>query len=737
METSSLRLTQEEIESLKRLPDSELKSILKEMAEKKAGPSQKNVSYQERQRAADLARKNAANAALRDVGEIPDIKNPQERENAKWDLRYDIERYHPEKVNLGFCDDHITLINACQKAIIETTQQAVAMTRGSGKSTIMRLAVEWAIRHGHRRWPMLINAEMDLFKKQIRAFKTTFKNKKMLAEDFPETIWVYQQAKSSQGAPNMTCLGEPMEMVITTEEIVMPTNYMSRELGTDGRVISGGGITGSVRGAQYTLPGGEIIRPDCVLIDDFQTRESSASPKQIRDRVQTIASDVMGCAGPGVPMSALLACTVITNNDAAHQILGPEHPEWKAIIGKWIIDWPINERLWNEYGSLLRKLKSSDGDLEEANEFYRRHRYPHGPFCKTPGMDCGAKVYWEARIGNHIMPKAISSLQTAMSWHILNPEAFAAEAQNSPIDPHEPEDVIYCPREEILAKVAPYQRFEVPNDANELVAYIDVQQEVFVYAVMAVCPGFRRYVVDYGTWPDQKRDYWNRSQLSAKLSQIWASPKQAWLQGLIRTADHLSENAYTKSNGQAFPVTFGLIDSSDGDVTDIVFQFCREYGNGMWLPNQGAPTGPNEINFRSEQKSWQKRHVDWGPYWNRSSDRDRGCDRIRHESDWWKSYVHVGIRTPENDEGSLQFFDGEHLLLADHLRSEYPDNDRKGGREYTHWTLRPQRPDNDLFDCVSGCGVAASVRRIPIPGMGGQRRDGGRRRRKFGRSSIK
>ena len=48
------------------------------------------------------------------------------------------------------------------------------------------------------------------------------------------------------------------------------------------------GIEGNLRGLVHKMPGGKTVRPDLVLIDDPQTRESAASPHQVRERIATI-----------------------------------------------------------------------------------------------------------------------------------------------------------------------------------------------------------------------------------------------------------------------------------------------------------------------------------------------------------------------------------------------------------------------------------------------------------------
>jgi len=467
-----------------------------------------------------------------------------------------------------------------------------------------------------------------------------------------------------------------------------------------------------------TLATGEVIRPDAFVINDPQTREAALSPKQIKDRIDIVSADLLGMGGPGKPMRGVMTMTVISKNDLADRVLGPEFPQWRSIRGKWLQKWPTNMRLWSEYGALLRRVKAEAGDMEQVNDFYRTHRESRfGLGWQKPGLDFGAKIYWESRVN----PPYLTSLQSFMSWWTLDPDAAMAEGQNEPQDPHEPQDITYCSREQILEKQSALERFEVPNDASELVVFIDLQLEVLIYCVMAITPDFRRYVVDYGTFPDQQRDYWTKQQLSHRLSTTWDSPKQAWVEGLRILTQILGKTEWRKSNGQRVQLSMGTIDASWGDSTDSVFQFCRESGSNVWFPSFGVGIGPNsnELNHGSEQKAWQKRHVDWGPHWHRRSDHDRGHDAFRYDANFFKSFVHDGIATPEQEPRSLQFFQGNHEMLADHLRAEWPDKKSGRGREMVVWEVRVGKPDNDFFDCVSGCGMVGSARKIAIPGMEG------------------
>jgi len=126
------------------------------------------------------------------------------------------------------------------------------------------------------------------------------------------------------------------------------------------------------------------IRPSLVLLDDPQTRQSAASLTQTRRRMELLNGDVLGMAGPGEQIAAVLTCTKIYDADLADQVLDREkNPEWDSECTKLVYAFPTNETLWDEYANVRRAE-----DHTAATDFYRRHR---------DAMDAGAVVAWAAR----------------------------------------------------------------------------------------------------------------------------------------------------------------------------------------------------------------------------------------------------------------------------------------------------------------------------------------------------
>src|SRR5690606_10534550 len=112
--------------------------------------------------------------------------------------------------------------------------------------------------------------------------------------------------------------------------------------------VSVAGLTGSIRGQSTTLPNGSIIRPEFVILDDPQTRESAHSLSQNQRRKAIIKGDVLGMAGPGRKIAAVMPCTVIRADDMADEMLDrKKNAEWSGRKTKMVYRFPTNEALWD------------------------------------------------------------------------------------------------------------------------------------------------------------------------------------------------------------------------------------------------------------------------------------------------------------------------------------------------------------------------------------------------------
>ena len=348
----------------------------------------------------------------------------------------------------------------------------------------------------------------------------------------------------------------------------------------------------------------------------------------------------------------------------------------------------------------------NDGDGREATEFYHTHREE---------MDAGAIIAWPQRFHED----ELSAIQHAMNLKLRDEAAFFAEYQNEPIVEAEGEEMLTA--DQIAAKLNGHHCAEVPLPCSHLTMFVDVQQKVLFWMVCAWEGDFTGYVIDYGTWPEQKRAYFTLRDVRTTLAH---GAKGAGLEGQIYagleqlTAEKLAR-PYRREDGAELRIDRCLVDANWGQSTDVVYQFCRQSRfAAVLLPSHGKYIGASSIPF-SEYK--RKRGDRVGLHWRIPN--TIGRRQVRHvliDTNYWKSFVHARLAVAMGDPGCLSLYgrdDKAHRLLADHLTAEYRVKTLAQGRIVDEWKLRATRPDNHWLDCLVGCAVAASIQGAVLAGL--------------------
>ncbi len=474
-----------------------------------------------------------------------------------------------------------------------------------------------------------------------------------------------------------------------------------------GAIIKVAGITGRIRGMKFKRADGHTVRPSLVVLDDPQTDESARSLSQCATREGILAGAVLGLSGPGKKISGIMPCTVIRPDDMADSILSRDkHPEWNGERTKMVYAFPVNERLWTRYAEIRADCLRRGEGITEATEFYRQNQ---------ADMEEGAIIAWPERY-NH---DELSAIQHAMNLKLQDEAAFFAEYQNEPL-PAATVDAEELSAEQIAAKINRLRRGEIPIGCSHLTMFVDVQATLLFYAVAAWDDEFTGYVVDYGTYPDQKRAYFTLRDARYTLATVTPAGglEGAIYGGLERlTSDHL-QREWHRDDGAMLRVERCLIDANWGASTDLVYQFCRQSTHASVLtPSHGRFVGASSQPY----SDYKRRPGDRiGHNWRIPN--VQGKRAVRHvlfDTNYWKSFVYTRLAVPMGDRGCLSLFGTEpdqHRLLADHLTAEFRVKTQGRGRTVDEWKMRPERGDNHWFDCVVGCAVAASMQGAVLPG---------------------
>lgn len=657
-------------------------------------------------------RARARNAALslagRDIGELPAVANPERKARAGGDFRFFCESYFPFTFHLPWSADHLKVISKIEQAVLRGGLFAMAMPRGSGKTSICECACVWAVLYGHREFVCLIGSDEGHAMDMLDSMKTELDSNDLLLEDFPEVVYPIQCLDGiANRCSGQLYKGERTHIGWTARDVVLPTIPGSR---ASGAIVKVAGITGRIRGMKFKRADGQSVRPSLVVIDDPQTDESARSLSQCATRESILAGAVLGLAGPGKKIAGVMPCTVIRPGDMADNILSRDkHPEWNGERTKMVYSFPTNERLWARYAEIRAESMRQGHAGEEATEFYRTNR---------EAMDEGAAVAWPARF-NH---DELSAIQHAMDLKLQDEAAFFAEYQNEPL-PEEDVEANELTADQIATKINRIGRRAVPIGCNHLTMFIDVQASLLFFVVAAWEDDFTGYVVDYGTFPDQKRPYFTLRDARHTLT---VATRASGLEGAIYagleslTSDYLGCE-WRRDDGAMLRIERCLVDANWGSSTDVVYQFCRQSAHaGIVMPSHGRFVGASSQPF-SEYKRRPGDRI--GHNWRMPN--VHGKRAVRHvvfDTNFWKSFVHARLAVPMGDKGCLSLFGDrpdQHRLFAEHLTAEYRVKTEGRGRTVDEWKMRPERGDNHWLDCLVGCAVAASMQGAVLLGMEG------------------
>lgn len=662
----------------------------------------KNSEAYKRHREAMADRMRTQRAAAADLGGFPPPKDPERKEQGRESFRFFCETYRPSAFSLGWSEDHLRIIERIEATVRDGGLFALAMPRGNGKTTLTVTAALWALLHGFRRWVCLIGATAPKAESLLDSLKTELRFNPLLAQDFPEVCLPVRALEGKAArAVGQTHNGKPTGIEWLSDKITLPT--------IEGSLASGGvvtvcGVTGDIRGQQRTTQEGEIIRPDYVLLDDPQTRESAKSGQQVVDRLAILNGDILGLAGPTTRIAGVMPCTVVYRNDMADQVLDREKcPEWHGERTQLIYGLPKRMDLWTQYQELRETCWRNGLDTSEATEFYLEHR---------DEMDEGCRAAWSER---H-QPNQVSAVQYAMDLYFRDAQAFFAEYQNQPLEVTA--DTL-LPEDAIAQRVGSTSRGIVPEWAETLVGFVDIQDEMLFWVVSAWRKDFTGTVIDYGAWPDQRTTNFRYRDSRRTFSREFPglSPEAKIRKALAACIDGLLEKAWPREDGEEVFIRRFLIDANWGQHRNLVLDFAKSRAKRGVMAALGKGIGPSSEPLNARHTRKLGRTV--GTHWRIERSKDSPTRYVLSDTNYWKSFAHSRFAAEPGTSGSLTLYQAEphvHKTFAAHQRAEFPTRTQGLNREVDVWKQKPDRPDNHWFDGVVGCCIAASMEGCSIPG---------------------
>lgn len=628
---------------------------------------------------------------------------PERRERAAASLAYCCEIYGGDAFSLKWSPNHIKVIDRIEAAVLQGMSFAFAMPRGSGKTTIARWGVLWAVLNGFSPYSVLVGATQKSADRLIKNIKSTLRFNELLCEDYPEVGIPIKHIKGeARRATGQKFQGEPTMIEWGKSQIVFPNIPLSY-CQCSSAIIDVTGIEGDMRGRQYERPDGSIARPSLVLLDDPQTRESAKSPSQCEYREDIIAGDIKFMVGPDQSLGVVVPCTVIKQGDLAHRLLDRDkHPDYHGETTRMLESFPDRLDLWEKYREIQVESFMNGGAGEEATAFYKENR---------EAMDAGAVASWPEKFA--AKKGEISAIQHAMNLFLVDEDAFFAECQNDPRDGMD-ESASAIDPDEVATRMVNVKKGDVPANSTILTAFIDISKKVLWYAVCAWEPDFTGAIIDYGVWPNQKTRYVTLD--SAKVTLQSVNPgkglESSLLHGLRELVNELVYRDWKTETGAVMNIERLMID--EGWEQKVVHEYCRRSPHkGVVIPSKGIGIKARDLIDPSKRpKPGEKRGDHWRINPNKGSVRG-----LVFDTDHWKTFLANRFQVEKNDSGAMTIYQvknaaTQHRMLLEQLTAEYGSDVtyESTGKTRTHWSLRPGQSDNHLFDAIVGCAVAASER---------------------------
>jgi len=728
----------------------------------------KDLRAGEKKRERSNVYKQRVSQTARDIAPLPVEDIDWDRRLAcQHDLKKFCETYLAPVFYLSWSEDQTRCINTIQTVFIEGGMFALAMPRGGGKTALCRSSMLWGTAYGHRRFPFFVGSQQQKAVQTLDFVKTYWFRSNLLQQDFPEIGYPFKRLENRfQLAKGQLYLGEPTHVewgsdsirypcVLLPEEDAQPylkhcpefmtyleefQSYIPKSAGT---VVTTSGIEGSIRGEAEVHPVLlEQPRPDVVLLDDIQKDQRAESPAACEKTIRLIDGAVQGLAGPGETIAAIMPMTVIREGDVSDTYLDQTlKPEWRGERCSMVQRWPdgITDndisldteagKLWNEYAEQRKQSLRLYKDLRLATELYKKHQKI---------MDEGFIVSWDQRFNKKT---EISAQQHAFNLRFMNPLTFVAEYQNKPRRAGEEGLTTMLTADQLAEKTVKLTRGHIPADCSILSAFMDVQDEILFWAVLACERNFNGYFIDYGTWPEVNSIYFQKYQTQGwglltreffraypeqkgkavkNKSGKYQAPFEAKIyHALTMGTNFLLSKDFIREDGHQTPERIPklAIDTRWGKASETTKRFIRESGRPELLPYYGQPMPPTRKQFEefTRTRGWlfedqvnpEVKEVCWvykpdpiGQY------------HLTADVNRVKTFLHSRFSSPYGSPGSFVLFDAppqSHSMFCNHLcNSEYPETVLARGLSKDMWMEREGRPDNDWLDCCVGCVVVSS-----------------------------
>ena len=527
---------------------------------------------------------------------IPEPEDISRRERLGQDDAAWLQFYLSDVFYNPFTDDQLDTIDQCGRTLKYGMKKCKAAPRGDGKSSIVKyLALKYAL-YRQLRFPLVVAAThtkargiTGSLKKRLAAKKST-----RLSADFPLECHTARYVDPwPSRARNVTANGlRSIHVEWGADYFILPT-WADNEMGSI--VMALGYTSDDLQGCNVL-----DIRPDFVMLDDLDSRDSLASEDgKIAAKIEEVVDKtVAGLGGQSRGLGQYMICTITSREAAAYKYSDLEQkPAWDGERVSAIKEWPDGSlkegdelpAIIGHWGTYIEKRQNGmqrpeNKDLfgREAHQYYLDNR---------EAMDAGAVLSNPNNFESDELPdgtqKQVSALQRCMDFiadHGIY--AFLTDYQNDPPKSDDAMQTVLTPYHVANNCTGVMERLEVDSSAKMVVAGVDVRKIELHWLSLASDDVRRSLICDYNTRAH------GGTETTVEQSETLIRD------ALDRLAERLAEGPVDE-NGIVHPHDLVLIDKGwmgswkdeDGEVktwvTQPVEEFCIAAGLRRFIPAHG------------------------------------------------------------------------------------------------------------------------------------------------------
>ena len=612
---------------------------------------------------------------------IPQCKNHKRRAACLVDPALFLRTYFPDRYGLEFGIDHLFMIETIVSRARHGGRQAVAAPRGRGKSELVKGLLVYLVCAELVRFILPVAATTPLAKRLYRDFRKKLATNDLLLEDFPEICHPIRELAGAPLRAHKQHVDGRLTQIVWTDDYLSLPHVPNSPYG--GVKMAYYGLDAAFRGANI-----DGDRPDFVLIDDPETRDSAKSPMQCEDREAIIDQDISGLASQEEHLAIVVLSTVQNNICLSAKLTDPKRkPSYNGRRFGMIVKWPDNLELWNEYIS-TRHAAQIDGDEHGRNavEFYLVNR---------EAMDAGVEMisdfYKPVEVdGVEFVFSAIQQAYNQIADTSL--EAYKTEYQNDPPKEEESE-TMRLTAARVQSRVSKLFQREVSPTSELRTLGIDIGNRQSHWTDIAWEGNAIGDIVDYGIM---------------ETHQAHQADDKAVELAILASLEVWADDVVSKIN----PLLV-LVDSGSGrGHTQAVYEFCRRRG-APFFPSKGW----SDTRFRLPARTPVKE-----PFleaWAHKLD-DEAVWLYNVNTEWWKRWTQQRFMTAPYDDagyrtdGSLVLFNPmedrkRHLSFAHHITAEEEQLVPQLGKEAKRVWFVKNRNNHWLDATALACAAAGAV----------------------------